>query len=77
LKVKNVRRICLEDKSINLDDAPELNISADAILLASPKGRRDASVQIYTFTIRALLKHNREPPKVTVPRKAGQRLATS
>jgi hypothetical protein len=79
-KVKNVRRICQEDKSINLgcledmnrgsDAAPELEISVDAILMASLKGHRDMSVEIYTIIIRALFRDNREPPKVTVPKKA-------
>jgi hypothetical protein len=78
-KVKNVRRICREDKSINLgclddmtrtaDAEPELDISVDAILMASLKGHRDMSVDIYTIIIRALLRDNREPPKVTVPKK--------
>ena len=69
-KIKNVRRICLADKSINLDDAPELNLAVDAILLASLKGHKDIEVQIYSVIIRALLKDNREPPKVTVPKQA-------
>ena len=87
-KVKNVRRICLDDKSINLgclddmtigpDAAPELDISVDAIFLASLKGHRDMPVDVYTIIIRALFRDNREPPKVTVPkkaRKAGPQLA--
>jgi|GEM_PF-2384115 len=79
-KVKNVRRICLEDKSINLGcldemsidpDIPrELDISVDAIFLASLKGHRDVPVDVYTIIIRALFRDNREPPKVTVPKKA-------
>ncbi len=78
-KVKNVRRICQEDKSINLDclddmnlgsaTAPELEISVDAILMASLKGHREMSVDIYTIIIRALFRDNKEPPKVTVPKK--------
>jgi hypothetical protein len=79
-KVKNVRRICLEDKSINLgclddmsigpDTARELDISVDAIFLASLKGHRDMPVDIYTIIIRALFRDNREPPKVTLHKKA-------
>jgi hypothetical protein len=89
-KVKNVRRICLEDKSINLDcldgksmvadAAPELEISVDAILMASLKGHRDMPVDIYSIIIRALFRNNREPPKVTVPKKArraGPQLTTA
>ena len=61
-KVKNVRRICLEDKSISLgcvdektlspDAAPELDLSVDAIFLASLKGHRDVPVDVYTIIIR-------------------------
>ena len=79
-KVKNVRRICLEDKSINLgclddksmiaDAAPELDISVDAIFMASLKGHRNVPVNVYTIIIRALFRDNREPPIVTVPKKA-------
>jgi hypothetical protein len=78
-KVKNVWRICQDDKSINLgcledmnrnaDTEPELEISVDAILMASLKGHRDMSVDIYTIIIRALFRDNREPPKVTVRRR--------
>jgi hypothetical protein len=77
--VKNVRRICLDDKSINLgcmdeksliaDIAPELEIAVDAIFLASLKGHRDMPVDIYTIIIRALFRDNRQPPKVSVPKK--------
>ncbi|MBI2806631.1 MAG: hypothetical protein HYX68_16745 [Planctomycetes bacterium] len=89
-KVKNVRRICLDDKSINLgclddqrigpDAAPELDIAVDAILMASLKGHRDMPVDIYTIIIRALFRDNRQPPKVTVPknvRKPGPQLTTA
>lgn len=78
-KVKNVRRICREDRSINLgcldernigpDAASELDISVDAIFLASLKGHRDVPVNVYTIIIRALFRDNREPPKVTVSKK--------
>jgi hypothetical protein len=78
-KVKNVRRICLDDKSINLgclddmnigpDAAPELDIAVDAIFLASLKGHKDVPVDVYTIIIRALFRDNRQPPKVTVPKK--------
>ena len=73
-KVKNVRRICQEDKSINLDcvggmnlnaaDEPELKISVVTILMASLKGHQD-TFDIYRVVIEALF---RQPPRVSVPK---------
>lgn len=68
-KVKNVRRIVEQDKSIVLRDAPRLTVSVDAVLLASLKQHRDpqdARVDIYTIVIRALHRRAPEPLEVRV-----------
>jgi hypothetical protein len=67
-KVKNVQRILREDKSIVLHDVPELLVSVDAILLATLKGHKDASVEVYTILIRTLFRNTNGPPTVRVPR---------
>ena len=68
-KIKNVRRILQNDKSVILDDAPDLTVSVDGILLATLKLNKDASVEIYTVVIEAYWRSGNEPPrKVKVPR---------
>ncbi len=89
-KVKNVRRICLADQSINFgcldgesmiaDAAPELEISVESIFMSTLKGHKEMPVNIYSIIIGALFRDNRQPPKVTVPKKSrqtGPELATA
>ena len=66
-KVKNVRRILQQDKSIVIADAPGLTVSVDSALLATLKFHKDAQTEIYAVLIRALLKGLEEPPRVQVP----------
>jgi hypothetical protein len=67
-KVKNVQRILEEDKSIVLDDAPDLIVAVDAALLATLKGHLDTQVNVYTVIIAALYRAGAKPPKVRVPK---------
>jgi hypothetical protein len=66
-KIKNVRRILKQDKSIKLSDAPGLSVSVDSVLLATLKLHRDAAIEVYQVLIKALYKKAEEPPRVHVP----------
>jgi hypothetical protein len=71
-KVKNVRRILQQDRSIVLDDAPDITVAVDSILLASLKLQQTSSVEIYAVLIRALHKSVSEPPRVRLRKVAPQ-----
>jgi hypothetical protein len=71
-KVKNVRRILQQDKTIVLDDAPDITVAVDSILMASHKLQQNASAEIYMVLIRALHKSVGDPPRVRVPKAAPQ-----
>jgi hypothetical protein len=75
-KVKNVQRILQRDKSTVLDDAPDITVAVDSILLASLRLQQNASVEFYMVLIRALHKSVSEPPKVRLTRSAPQLAAT-
>jgi hypothetical protein len=64
-KIKNVRRI-LQDEDFYSDDAPDLRVSVQPILLATLKANQKTSVRIYDVIIEAFRKIP-HPPEVHVP----------
>jgi hypothetical protein len=67
-KIKNVRRIIREDKSIVIDDVPDLTVKVDSMLVASSRLQKESNTETYMVVIRALHSKTTEPPTVTVPR---------
>lgn len=67
-KVKNFRRILLEEKFFVSNDAPDLRVKVGAIFLATLKANQDASANLYFFIIQALLKRMPQLPELQVRR---------
>ncbi len=65
-KIKNVRRILKDEEDFVSDDAPDLTVSVQAILLATLRANRQTSVRIYELIIEAFRKVE-HPPEVHLP----------
>lgn len=65
-KIKNVRRILKDEKLFVADDAPDLSVSVQPILLATLKANLKTSVRIYDVIIEAFRKFD-HPPAVHLP----------
>jgi hypothetical protein len=71
-KIKNVRRILQIDRSIVMQDAPDISVSVDSVLLASLKRHPNQKVDVYQVLIKALYRRAGEPPMVKVPAQIAQ-----
>jgi hypothetical protein len=67
-KVKNVRRILEENKSIVLNEDPDDEVRVESALLATLKGHKDADMLVYQILIEAFKKVD-VPPTVHVPKR--------
>lgn len=65
-KIKNVRRILKDEEDFVSDDAPDLTVSVQAILLATLRANKATSLRIYDLIIQAFRKVQ-HPPDVHVP----------
>lgn len=65
-KIKNVRRIVKDEEDFVSDDAPDLTVSVQAILLATLRANRKTSVRVYELIIEAFRKVE-HPPEVHLP----------
>jgi hypothetical protein len=55
-KIKNIRRILKEEEDFVSDDAPDLSVSVQSILLLTMRANRNTSVRIYDVIIEAFRK---------------------
>jgi len=65
-KIKNVRRILKDEEEFVSDDAPDLTVSVQTILLATLKMNPTSSVKLYNLIIEAFRKVE-HPPEVHLP----------
>jgi len=65
-KIKNVRRILKAEEDFFSDDAPDLTVSVQSILLATLKMNPTSSVKLYNLIIEAFRKVD-HPPEVHLP----------